>query len=111
MAGLKVERMKADVQEPRSRLAKLEEEKSKLHKEMSTVERDIDTKKRDDEEVDRMRNEAIAKLRRKIEGYKDKKTMYEEKARVRLRLQNLLKELDSLGISMEVEDKVKSLLK
>lgn len=110
-AGLRVERMKVEVQEPRNQLAKLEEQKSALHKEMSAVDREIDAKFRDDEEVDRMRNESIAKLRRRIEGYKDKKLMYEEKAKVRLRLQNLLKELEEVGITMEVEDKVKGLLK
>ena len=103
--------MKVEVQEPRNQLVKLEEQKSALHKEMSAIERDIDVKRRDDEEIDRMRNEAIGKLRRRMEVYKDKKSMYEEKAKVRLKLQTLLKELDSLGIGMEVEDKVRSLLK
>lgn len=111
LASAQVERIKADVQEPRDHLLKLEAIKSSLHKEMSNIDREIDAKKREDEESDRMRNEAISKLRKRLEGFREKKQMYEEKARVRLKLQNLLKELEVLGIKLEVEDKVKTLLK
>lgn len=111
LTSAQVERIKLDVQEPRDHLLRLESIKSSLHKEMSTIDREIDAKKREDEESDRMRNEAISKLRKRLEGFRDKKQMYEEKARVRLKLQNLLKELEAVGIKLDVEDKVKSLLK
>lgn len=78
---------------------------------MAAIDKDIENREREDEEINRAKHETIGKLRKRIGVFKEKKAMYEEKAKARLRLQGLVKELEELGVELEVEPKMRALLK
>ena len=91
---------------PRDRLNDLELEMSKLNKEMTHIERDIDNRQREYEEIDRYMIEDIGKLRKKIAVFKDKQEMYEEKSKLRIRLQSLVREMNEIGIEFVCKDEI-----
>lgn len=85
---------------------------SDLNKEMVHLERDVENRQREHEEIDRYAIEEISKLRKKVAQFKTKQSMYEEKSKLRLKLQSLVREMRECGIEFVCNDEtIKQLIK
>ncbi len=72
----------------------------------------MENRQREQEEIDRYAIEEITKLRKKVAQFKNKSALYEEKSKLRLKLQSLVREMRECGIEFVCnDDTIKQLIK